>query len=312
MVKSILLHIHDDCGEAGRIAVALDLARAHQSHITCLQITPYNSYVVGDPFGGLYASTQLLDALEAREDEERRRIEHLLKAEAVSWDWEHVDGNAVDALVSHGRLADVLIVSRQEKGRDDAPPPLPIVADVAIHARAPVLVVPPGTARFNADGPVVVAWNGSIEAAHSIRLTLSFLRLAAEVNIVAVSNEESDFPSAAAGRYLARHGIASKLHEWPQEGRTIAQTLSDARATTGGVLSRNGRLWALPAARDGAGRRDARPLVRNSHSVALGALGSAIRKRYVDVQRPKMRREPTCLAKAPGRAAVGDKADPRH
>lgn len=228
MVKSILLHIHDDCGQAGRIAVALDLARAHQSHITCLQITPYNSYVVGDPFGGLYASSQLLDALQAREDEERRRIEHLLKAEGVSWDWEHIDGNVADALVSQARLADVLIVSRQEKGRDDAPPPLPIVADIAMHARAPVLVVPPGTAYFDAGGSVVIAWNGSIEAAHSLRLTLSFLRLAAEVNIIAVSNEESDFPSAAAGRYLARHGIASKLHEWPQEGRTIAQTLSDA------------------------------------------------------------------------------------
>ncbi|WP_152542818.1 hypothetical protein [Sphingobium sp. Ant17] len=135
-MKSILLHIHDDHGQTERLAVALDLARAHQSHITCVQVTPFNSYVVGDPFGGLYASSQLLEALQARDDEERERIEQRLKSEDISWDWEHADGNAADALVSRGRLADVLILSRQYKGQDDTPEPLPIVADVAIHARA--------------------------------------------------------------------------------------------------------------------------------------------------------------------------------
>ena len=227
-MKSILLHIHDDHGQTERLAVALDLARAHQSHITCVQVTPFNSYVVGDPFGGLYASSQLLEALQARDDEERERIEQRLKSEDISWDWEHADGNAADALVSRGRLADVLILSRQNKGQDDTPEPLPIVADVAIHARAPVLVVPPGTTSFNASGPVVMAWNGSIEAAHSLRLTLSFLRVASEVHIVNISSDNNDFPPMDASRYLARHGIGSQLHEWPQEGCTIAQTLLDA------------------------------------------------------------------------------------
>ena len=162
------------------------------------------------------------------EDEERQRIEQRLKSEGISWDWEHADGNAADALVSRGRLADVLILSRQDKGRDDLPEPLPIVADVAIHARAPVLVVPPGATSFNADGPVVIAWNGSIEAAHSLRLALSFLRLATDVHIVTISSDNSDFPPTDASLYLARHGIASQLHEWPRQERTVAGALLDA------------------------------------------------------------------------------------
>lgn len=231
-MKSMLLHVHHDSGQEERLAVALDLARAHQAHITCVQVTPFNSYVIGDPFGGLYASSQLLGALQAHDAEERERIEHRLKNEGASWDWAHVDGNPADALVSCGRLADVLILSRQNKGQDDAAEPLPIVADVAVHARAPVLVVPPGTTCFIADNPVLIAWNGSIEAAHSLRLTLSFLRLATEVHIT-IASSGSDFPSTDASRYLARHGIASQLHEWPAEGRTIAQALSDAARDLG-------------------------------------------------------------------------------
>ncbi|WP_152542820.1 universal stress protein [Sphingobium sp. Ant17] len=73
-----------------------------------------------------------------------------------------------------------------------------------------------------------MAWNGSIEAAHSLRLTLSFLRVASEVHIVNISSDNNDFPPMDASRYLARHGIGSQLHEWPQEGCTIAQTLLDA------------------------------------------------------------------------------------
>lgn len=226
-MKSILLHIHDDHGQAERLAVALDLARVHQAHITCVQVTPFNSYVVGDPFGGLFASLQLLETLQGRDEKERERIEQFLMAEGVSWDWQHVDGEAAHAVVSCGRLADLLILSRQDKGREGKSRPLPIVADVALHARAPVLIVPPGTTSFNA-GPVVIAWNGSIEAAHSLRLTLSFLRLATEIHIVTVPSDDGDVSPTDASRYLALHGICSQLHEWPQKGRTIAHALLDA------------------------------------------------------------------------------------
>ncbi len=233
MVKSILVHIHDDYAQDARLAVALDLARACGAHLCCVQANPFTSYVLGDPWGGFYGSTTLLDALRTSADEQRARIEQRLKSEGVTWDWTYVPGEPAQVLVSCGRLADLLILSREEKGRaekgrEDKPAPLSIVSDVAIHARAPVLVVPPEADRFRADGPVVFAWNGSLEAAHSLRLTLSLLRLATEVHIVTVSDDEIGFPPTDASRYLSRHGISSELHEWPRKGRSIAQALSDA------------------------------------------------------------------------------------
>lgn len=222
-MKSILLHVHDDHAQDARLQVALDLARACQSHLSCVQATPFNRYVVGDAFGGFYAATTLPE-----EEQEQERIEQRLKGEDIPWDWYRGDQEPAHVLVSRGRLADVLILSRQDKGRGDKPAPLPIVADVAVHARAPVLVVPPETNGFRVDRPVAIAWNGSIEAAHSLRLSLSLLHLAAQVHIITVSDEELDFPSTDASRYLARHDIPSELHEWPRKGRSIAQSLSDA------------------------------------------------------------------------------------
>ena len=220
--------IHEDRGQDERLAVALDLARAHEAHIGCVQVIPYSSYMVTDPLGGIYASEQLLDAIEARTQAERARIEERLRSEDVQWDWEDVDGHPTHVLVSRGCLADVLIVSRPDERQEGGRPPLPIAAEVALHARAPVLVVPPGTDRFDATGRVMIAWNGSAEAAHSLRLVLPFLSMAAAVHIVTVADDPVDFPSTEASRYLARHGIRSELHEWPRKDRLIAEALAEA------------------------------------------------------------------------------------
>lgn len=232
-MKSILLHIHDDCAQDERLAVAIDLARAHKSHLTCVQITSFSNYVVGYPLGGTYVSPGLLEAAHTHDEEERARIEQRLTSNGVSWDWERVDGHAPHVLVSRGRLADVLILSRRGKASPSKPEPLPIVAEVAVHVRAPVLVVPPGSNGFHAERPVMIAWNGSMEAAHSLRLVLPFLRMAASVHIVTVSDDWADFPSTSASLYLARHDVASELHEWPRKGRPIAQALSEAAEELG-------------------------------------------------------------------------------
>lgn len=229
-MKSILLHIHDDRGQDQRLAAALDLARLHGSHIACAQVL---RPPMRDPLGGLYASPPLREAHRARLEEQRTRIELRLKSEEVSWDWELMEGHATDILISRGRLADLLVLSRDDRRSGESPEPLPIAADVVMHVRAPALVVPPAMERFRADGPAVVAWNGSIEAAHSLRLALSFLRLSAEVHIVTVANDAVELSSARAGRYLARHGVRSELHEWPRMGRDIAQTLLEAARDLG-------------------------------------------------------------------------------
>lgn len=224
-MKSILLHVNDDHAQNDRLEVALDLARAHSAHLMCIQALRFDIYLSSDAMSGFYGYSMLFDAIRSNAAEARRRIEKRLQTEGVNWKFEHYDGDPAQVLVSHARLADLIVVSRADVDYDDQRGPLPIAAQVAVSARSPVLVVPPRQATFRSDGPVAVAWNGSIEAAHSLRLTLPQLRLASAVHLITVDADASEFPVTDGSRYLALHGIKSELHECRSDHRKVADTL---------------------------------------------------------------------------------------
>ena len=52
-MKTILLHIHDDSEQEGRLQFAIDLARADAGHISCIQVAPVEVFSA-DPYGGLF------------------------------------------------------------------------------------------------------------------------------------------------------------------------------------------------------------------------------------------------------------------
>jgi nucleotide-binding universal stress UspA family protein len=231
-VKAVLLHIHDDSGQEARLQVALDIVRCFDGHLTCVQATPFDSYVVSDPFGGVYAFPEVINRVREDQQKTRDRIEAGLANEGVSWDWLHYDGSAAQVLVERARLADVIVVSQPGagRGRND---PLPIAADIALHSRAPVLAVPEGSGRLDCTGTAMIAWNGSAEASYALRVARPMLRGASAIHIVEVTEDGGDLPSSAASRYLARHGMASELHERPRGDRSVPEVLSAAAGELG-------------------------------------------------------------------------------
>ncbi len=214
-MKSVLLHIYDDDALNDRLQVALDICRTFDAHLTCFQVTPYNAYIAFEPLGGVYTQAMLLESVRAREEDVRKRIEAQLMPDDVRWDWIADDGPVIQRLTEASTLNDLLIIGQYPGAADALSQPLPIVDDVAVHAKCAVLVVPAGIARFEAHHPVVVGWNASPEAANAIRSALPFLRAASRVHIVSVGEEGADFPQMAASAYLSRHGIASILHTLP-------------------------------------------------------------------------------------------------
>ncbi|MBK5264718.1 MAG: universal stress protein [Alphaproteobacteria bacterium] len=227
-MKSVLLHINDDNGQESRLQAALDLVRAQKGHLTCLQVTPVQQYVAMDPFGGSFVLPANLQELRAEEARERSALEERLAKEDVTWDWQHYNGDLVQTLLSVSRLADVTVLTRTMAAPKDVGAPLPIAADVAVHAHGAVLAVPSDLKSFDCCGRAVVAWNGSYEAAHALRSAVALLAKAQEVNIVTIDEDASGFPATDASEYLSRHGIASDLHEWPRKGRAVEETLMHA------------------------------------------------------------------------------------
>lgn len=230
LMKNILLHIHDDPSQADRIAVALDLARQTGGHLQCIQVTPMAAYA-GDPYGGLFGLAALIDTIHDQDKQLRHDTESRLRREGVAWEWRSFDGSVVESLIDQSLLADLVLLSQPAGSmRRSGRQPMAIVGDVVMYIRCPVLMVPHGTDRFDLAGPVVVAWNGSAEAAHALRMAMPLLKRASEVHLVEVSDDIQGLAAREAAQWLSRHDIKVDVHDWPAKGRRISVALLHAAA----------------------------------------------------------------------------------
>lgn len=205
-MKSILLHIYEDSGLESRLSSALDLARAFGSHITCLHATPFEDYLAVDPFVAAALPEEFSRKMEKLRTELQHRVEERLRREAVSWDWIHRDELMSDALIRYSILSDVVVVSLASRAieRND---PRPVAATVATGSRAAVLAVPEQFGALDVDGPVLIAWNGSPEAAAAARASLPLLKRASKVVLLEVEDKLSRYPRDLVARYLSRHNV---------------------------------------------------------------------------------------------------------
>lgn len=232
-MKAILLYVNDDAALESRLQAAIQLSRAFEAHLTCLQITPYNAFIAGDPFGGFYASPTVIEKLTNDQDLHRERVEARLKQSSISWDWLDYNGQAASVLVHHSRLADLVIVSLSVAA-DGLDGPLSLAADVAIHAQSSVFAVPCDTATVDCLETAVVAWNGSAEAGQALRLALPMLRQAKAVHIVSIKEADIEFPASAAESYLALHEVPSILQERRNDGDNVTDIVLDVAREVGG------------------------------------------------------------------------------
>ena len=230
-MKSVLLYANQDAGLESRLQAALDLVRLFDGHLTCLQVTPYDSFIMGDPFGGIYALPAVVEQVQKTASEHRESTEARLRSEGIAWDWLAFDGSPGQLIVDRARLADVIVLSQPDGDAAPAQAAQSIAADVLVHARSPVLAVPNRAGGVDGLGAAMLAWDGSLEASHALRLTMPLLAKAAAVHVVTVTSGQREFPATDAARYLSRHGIEAELHEWPGEGRSAAEALTDAAAS---------------------------------------------------------------------------------
>ena len=92
----------------------------------------------------------------------------------------------------------------------------------------PVIAVPPGHDRFAARR-IIVAWDGSAQAARAANDAMPFLRAAETVEIVSVVGEKELSSSVAGAEFaphLARHGVSVTVNDLPM-GKEVAETLRD-------------------------------------------------------------------------------------
>lgn len=237
-MRSLLVHAAEDGTFEARLQVGLDLARRFDAHLTFLQTVAFDMVIPTDPF--IAVGGELSTITKQRAAEFRTEITDRLANEDVRWDWQEETGYDGSSMLKHASLNDLALVgARIGEGKGSATSPLAGV--LAIHCRAPVLVVPGEWHGINVDAPAMVCWNGSIQAARAMRAAVPLLRCAEKVHLVSVGDKVAidahELPASAAIAYLDRHGVDCEAVDLPRGSDSIEDVLrSAARAREAGML----------------------------------------------------------------------------
>ena len=168
-MKNILLFAHDDTGQEARLQCALDIARAVDGHLTCLDVERPPVYMA-DYYST--AGSMIADIDEhAREVKNAVHLKARLEDEDVRWNWINASGDIAACLTKHAGLADAVVVN-SGVASNDILDLRSIATSVAAGVRGAVVAVPQNCTRFDVLGKALVAWDGSAPAMAAMRAAL--------------------------------------------------------------------------------------------------------------------------------------------
>jgi nucleotide-binding universal stress UspA family protein len=241
--KDLLVHVDDTRSCAARLRAAVDLAVAHEAHLTGV-------YMIADPspaaFVSGYAPPDLLEMLQqhARERAEAAlaRFAEIASRNQISFETriDRVLYTAIaDALATNARYADLALVGQADP--DDAETPSYLPEEVTLASGRPSLVIPYIGPPPTLGQRVTVAWNASREAARAVNDALPILKRAPAVDVVTVNPTDAPFghgeePGADIALHLARHGIKVEVRRIETRDLDVANTILSHIADRGSDL----------------------------------------------------------------------------
>jgi nucleotide-binding universal stress UspA family protein len=236
--KTILLHLDERSRRTERLEMAVRLAEAFDAHLL-------GAFAAGEAFVPAPVLAEAGPA--AAEIRERARRDMASRAEteftetakrgAVRFGWQVGSANGYDELIAGARCADLVVTGQPETGDERH---FSFCGDLLLGAGRPVLFVP-YAGRFTRVGQrVLVAWNGSREAARAIADALPFLARAAEVNVVQFEDARGEpFLETIAsdlGAWLGRHGVKTSIARYGNAGIDAGNHLLSRAADLGADL----------------------------------------------------------------------------
>jgi nucleotide-binding universal stress UspA family protein len=224
--KTILVHCDPGRATAGRLKVALDLARRFDGHVIGLHVQqPFQAPKFADTAMAMdLLHTSFAKTARADEAASSAVFQQVMGNQGVSSEWRVGRGPVDSVLLDSGRFADLIILGQHQP---DAPPlavPADLVVHVAMATERPVLVIPYIGTTKPPGNDVMVCWNGSREAARAATGALPLLKSAATVTLQMIDPAPSPGggePGADVARWLARHGVKVTLHHDSADGSNV-------------------------------------------------------------------------------------------
>ncbi|HEU0221591.1 MAG TPA: universal stress protein [Paracoccaceae bacterium] len=241
MIRRLVIPIRADGMGENVLSHAALIAHRFHAHVEMLHCSPRPEDMLpfGIPLAGFLREQVLQSAARLASEEEaklRGQFDAIVArlgltpspvplAGRATAAWREVPGKQVDVIKTHGRLADLIVVSKPDRDRNLGANTL---KSALFNTGRPVLMCPPREDPPEVLGEhVAIAWNGSTEAARAVAMTLGLIQAARAVSIFAGGTEVHGASPADLIDYLAARGVAAVLHGFEAKGR-IGQRLLEA------------------------------------------------------------------------------------
>lgn len=241
MYKDLLVHVDAAPDATARIEYAAQLAIACEAHLTALY-APASGNVPGFVLAEIPAP--ILAEAEARRREAAARLREQVAAIGRrlgrTIEYREVEGDLADMLPLHARYADLAIVGQGKHDDDLGSPGAGVLADdVATRSGRAALCIPSYGNFTTPPRTVLIAWNGSREAARAVNEALPLLRRATRVTVLSVTQPER-VPARLYGAdiaiHLARHRVQAETATTIAPGGDIGSEILSRAADLGADL----------------------------------------------------------------------------
>lgn len=219
-LQSILVHADLSRHAPARIHAAALLAREHGAHLTGAAMLGVSRAVFPNGYqmrpGTLAA--QCFDPLADKARQALRRFEAIASEQGVPHDARLIMDEADDGLAMLSRFADLLVVSQDDPAESLSDHVLRLPDYVIMNSARPVLVIPHGEGLPSAGFAhrVLLAWDGSREAAAAMAASVPLLRRAEAVTVAMLSGPALAPAECQAQRddllgFLGRHRVRAEV-----------------------------------------------------------------------------------------------------
>ena len=221
--KTLMVHLELGRDNVRLLAVAGDLAQRLKAHVigiaACqpIQLMYNETYISGEIAG------QDREQIEKQLGDAERQMRILLDAMGVKSEWRSTitPGSLADFIAAQARAADLVLTGPSLRGSAFDHTRQVNVADLAMEAGRPVLIVPHGRDHLDLNR-AIVAWKSTRECRHAVADALPLLKLAHEVSVVEIAEDEDIARAkqevADVAGWLARHGVIAKPEAIPAIG----------------------------------------------------------------------------------------------
>lgn len=229
--RDILVEVDADPAAQGRCNQAARLAKRFGAHLTGVFLEPAFAMPVTAAGGAWIPPALLTSALEAHEAavnhaEQRARawLAAATQAEQVVCDWIRLKQDLARRFIACARGADLVVTAPGRTHAQGEPHVTP--TELAFAGGGPVLVLPGGAPEPSSVGRrVLVAWNGSREAARALRDAWPLVSSADQVAVAVVSPRFDRADVSILQHRFERRGCKVEIFVETSEEASVGDTL---------------------------------------------------------------------------------------